>query len=111
MTCWWWRSTSTISRRRANGCHSCATVGQIPIPGWSMARSAAIRGVLPLVPTPFRDDDEIDEGSLRHLIDHYVDAGAHGLTLLGVASEVLKLDDSERRKVMRIAIDQAAGRV
>jgi 4-hydroxy-tetrahydrodipicolinate synthase len=69
------------------------------------------RGVMPLVPTPFDDDDRVDERSLRNLIDHYVAAGAHGLTLLGVASEVLKLDDAECLSVVDIAMDQAAGRV
>ena len=76
-----------------------------------MSDPAPLRGVMPLVPTPFDESDRIDESSLRSLIEHYVSAGVHGLTLLGVASEVLKLDDAECREVVEIAIDQAAGRV
>jgi 4-hydroxy-tetrahydrodipicolinate synthase len=72
---------------------------------------SGLRGVLPLVPTPFTSDDEVDERSLRRLIEHYVEAGAHGLALLGVASEVHKLDDAERQLVLQVACEQANGRL
>jgi 2-keto-3-deoxy-L-arabinonate dehydratase len=70
-----------------------------------------IRGVVPIVPTPFSDDGAVDLASLRRLVDHLVDAGVHGLAVLGVASEVYALTDAERIAVVEAAVDQAAGRL
>jgi 4-hydroxy-tetrahydrodipicolinate synthase len=70
-----------------------------------------VRGIVPIVPTPFADDGSLDLPSLRRLVDHIVDAGVHGLAVLGVASETYALTDAERLAVVGTAADQAAGRV
>ncbi|MBI3978408.1 MAG: dihydrodipicolinate synthase family protein [Chloroflexi bacterium] len=70
-----------------------------------------LRGVLPIVATPFDGDEAVDEASLRNLVEFHIGAGAHGLTLLGVAGEIHKLTDAERQQVVEISLDQARGRV
>jgi 4-hydroxy-tetrahydrodipicolinate synthase len=68
-------------------------------------------GVYSVLPTPFDASGEIDESSLRRVVDLFINAGVNGLTALGVTGEVGRLDDSERRRVLDIVLAQVAGRV
>ena len=70
-----------------------------------------LRGVIPPVCTPFTADYEVDEKSLRRLINYLLDGGVTGLFVLGSTSEVAYLSDKRRADVIRIAIDETAGRV
>ena len=74
-------------------------------------KSKILRGVVPPVCTPFTSDYEVDEKSFRRLINHLIDGGVHGLFVLGSTSEVAYLTDKRRADVIRIAIDETAGRV
>ncbi len=71
---------------------------------------AAIRGVIPILKTPFDLDDRVDEDSLRREVDFCIDAGVHGLGI-AFGSELPKLSEAERTLVARVTIDQARGRV
>ncbi len=68
-------------------------------------------GVLPILPTPFSDDGLVDSDSLRRLIDFELEAGVHGLSILGFMGEAHKLAFSERREVVSTAVEQVSGRV
>ncbi|HWV33189.1 MAG TPA: dihydrodipicolinate synthase family protein [Dyadobacter sp.] len=68
-------------------------------------------GVVPIIPTPFTEDEEIDEAALRDLIDFAVASGIEAVCLPAYASEFYKLTDDEKLQVVRIAVSQAAGRV
>lgn len=70
-----------------------------------------LRGVVPPVCTPFTADFRIDEPSLRSLVRHLLDGGVHGLFVLGSTSEVAFLTDANRADVIRIVMDEVAGRV
>lgn len=69
-----------------------------------------MRGVYPILITPFYDDGRIDEVSLRRLIDFNLEAGVHGLGV-ALGSEIFKLSEAERDQVIRIVVDQVNGRV
>lgn len=68
-------------------------------------------GVVPIVPTPFTENEEIDEAALRRLIDFACASGVGAVCLPAYASEFYKLTDDEKVQVVKIAIDQAAGRL
>ena len=70
-----------------------------------------IEGIVPVVPTPFDNDGNIDEEGLRRLIDFCVAENACAVCLPAFAGEFYKLSDQERQDVVRIAVDQAAGRI
>lgn len=70
-----------------------------------------LTGVINIMATPFHPDGQIDEASLRRLVDFQIEKGAAGLNVLGIMGEFHKLLDEERRRVVEIVIDQAAGRV
>lgn len=73
--------------------------------------STELTGVINIMATPFDPEGQIDEASLRRLVDFQIEKGAAGLNVLGIMGEFHKLLDDERRRVAEIVIDQAGGRV
>lgn len=69
-----------------------------------------MRGVVPILITPFDDEARIDEESLRRLVEFNVRAGVHGLGV-ALGSEVYKLSEAERVQMTRIVVDQVRHRV
>ncbi len=72
--------------------------------------SAAIRGVVPILVTPFHGDGTIDEESLARLIDFNIAAGVHGLGV-ALGSEVFKFNEAERAQITRATVKAVNGRV
>lgn len=68
-------------------------------------------GVVPIIPTPFRKDEEIDEDALRNLVEFACTCSVEAACLPAYASEFYKLTDDERLRVVKIAVDQAKGRI
>ena len=71
--------------------------------------SRQLHGVLPIVHTPFLEDDSIDAASLRREIDFAFATGADGLGT-GMVSEILRLTADERISLTQQIADLAAGR-
>ena len=70
-----------------------------------------LSGIVPIVPTPFLENEDIDEAALRRLIDFAISTGVTAVCLPAYASEFYKLTDDEKLQVVKIAVDQAAGRI
>jgi dihydrodipicolinate synthase/N-acetylneuraminate lyase len=70
-----------------------------------------IQGVVPILPTPFTSNDEVDFQALGALVDFAVAAGAAGLGTPAFGSEFYKLADSERLRVLESVIAATAGRI
>lgn len=68
-----------------------------------------LRGVLPIVQTPFDDDERIDWGVLAREVDWAFDVGANGLGT-GMVTELLRLSDDERIELHARLVEFAAGR-
>ncbi|KPB53262.1 4-hydroxy-tetrahydrodipicolinate synthase [Pseudomonas amygdali pv. myricae] len=69
------------------------------------------RGIIPALVTPFTADQQIDEQALRNLIENLLNAGVHGLFVLGTNGEFFTLSESEKLKIARITVEAVAGRV
>ncbi len=67
-------------------------------------------GVVPILVTPFDEDGEIDEASLRNEVDFAIEAGVHGLGI-ALGSEVFTFTEAERDQMTSIVVDQARDRV
>ncbi|MGN6291608.1 MAG: dihydrodipicolinate synthase family protein [Chitinophagaceae bacterium] len=76
-----------------------------------MENRLELSGVVPIIPTPFTADEEIDEQALRGLVEFAVGNGLTGACLPAYASEFYKLTDEEKLKVVKIAVDQSKGRM
>ena len=68
-----------------------------------------IRGVLPVVHTPFTTDDAIDYPALRREVDFAFDSYADGI-VMALASEILRLTHRERLEMTARLVEYAAGR-
>ena len=70
-----------------------------------------LEGVYSVLPTPFAANGDVDEASLRRIVDLFIDAGVNGVTALGVTGEVARLDDAERRRVLEAVTKHVNGRI
>ncbi|MFN7003280.1 MAG: dihydrodipicolinate synthase family protein [Roseinatronobacter sp.] len=70
-----------------------------------------LTGILPVAPTPFLDDGSLDDDGIRRIIDCMIDQGVDAICILANYSEQFVLSDAERAHVMRLSLEQAAGRV
>src|SRR6476660_7064462 len=68
-------------------------------------------GVVPIIPTPFTEQEEIDEDALRTLIDFAVTCDVQAACLPAYASEFYKLTEEEKLQVVKVAVDHSAGRI
>lgn len=79
-----------------------------------MKRTREIKGVYPVIPTPFNQEGEFDieaKRVLRQVIDYAIEKGAHGIITCGGASEWFALTESERKEITDITVNQVKGRV
>jgi 4-hydroxy-tetrahydrodipicolinate synthase len=67
------------------------------------------QGVFIIAATPFTDQGALDLKSLERLIGFYVEAGVHGITVLGMMGEAQKLTPEESRLVIQRTLQQVAG--
>ncbi len=70
-----------------------------------------LKGVYPIVVTPFHDDGSVDYDSLDRLVEYLLEQGAHGLGLFGNASEGYTLLASERVAMLERIVQRVNGRV
>ena len=68
-----------------------------------------VGGVLPVISTPFTDDDRIDVPTLNREIDWLLGAGADGVTV-AMVSEILRLDPAERMQLGELVCAAAGER-
>ena len=70
-----------------------------------------LEGVYSVLPTPFTASGDLDENSLKRVIDLFVEAGVHGVTALGVTGEVARLTEDERHRVLEVVVGHVNGRI
>jgi 4-hydroxy-tetrahydrodipicolinate synthase len=70
-----------------------------------------MHGIIPATPTPFTPAGELDEDCLRRLIEGFIKAGVHGISVGGSQGEFYALDRAERIRLIEVAVGAAAGRV
>ena len=76
-----------------------------------MKNKKGLSGVVPIIPTPFTEKEEIDTEALRRLVDFAVSCKVEAICLPAYASEFYKLTDDERMQVVKVAVEQSAGRM
>ncbi|MEZ5365404.1 MAG: dihydrodipicolinate synthase family protein [Bryobacterales bacterium] len=70
-----------------------------------------LKGVIPILATPFFEDGSVDLDSQRRLADDLIEQGAHGLGVFGNAGEGYALLSSEKRELMQTIARHVDGRV
>lgn len=69
------------------------------------------KGVFPAATTQFKQDESLDIPSTLEHLDAMLDAGIHGLVMLGTVGENCSLDPSEKVEVLKATVDHVKGRV
>ena len=75
-----------------------------------MPKLSDAQGVYIVTQTPFGPQGELDLDSIDSLVDFYLEHGADGFTVLGVAGEAAKLTPREAEQVAERFIRRAQGR-
>jgi 4-hydroxy-tetrahydrodipicolinate synthase len=70
-----------------------------------------MHGIITATPTPFTPAGELDEECLRRLIEDFVAAGVHGISVGGSQGEFYALDHAERIRLIEVAVEAVRGRV
>jgi 4-hydroxy-tetrahydrodipicolinate synthase len=70
-----------------------------------------LTGIVPPVCTPLGEDGDVDAASLERHISFLLEAGVHGLFVLGSSSEVAFLTDAQRDRVLEVAVKTNGGQV
>lgn len=69
------------------------------------------RGIIPAMITPLTEDERVNEGALRKLVHYLIEGGSHALFPVGTSGEFYGLSFEEKRNIVEITVDEAAGRV
>ncbi len=76
-----------------------------------MRLGTGARGVFVIAPTPFTPEGALDLASTDRMVEAYLAAGAHGLTILGIMGEAPKLDAAEAVEFTARVLRRVDGRV
>jgi 4-hydroxy-tetrahydrodipicolinate synthase len=69
------------------------------------------RGVFPAVTTKFREDFSLDFDAMAEHLEFQLDAGVHGIIIMGSLGENATLDMTEKREMVRFFAERIGGRV
>lgn len=69
------------------------------------------KGIFPAVTTQLREDESVDLAATAAHVGELLDAGVHGLVMLGTLGEGTSLQHEEKIEVLQTTIEAAAGRV
>src|ERR1700674_1982920 len=96
----------------ASSTQSSLTSERCPAPTLNdMFKIQDLRGVLPALATPLKEDGEVDRPAIERLVEHVLAGGVHGLLALGSTGETASLDEAARRIVLADVVRVTAGRV
>src|SRR5919202_3783049 len=68
-------------------------------------------GIIPPAVTPMQANEDLDLPRLRQTLDRLLDAGVHGLFVLGTTGEFYALDEAEKQAVIAEAVAHTDRRV
>lgn len=74
-----------------------------------MTNNKTLKGVLPVLHTPYNEDFSIDYATLGGEIDFVYECGVDGI-VLAMVTEVLRLSEGERAEMAKFFVNKSAGR-
>jgi 4-hydroxy-tetrahydrodipicolinate synthase len=70
-----------------------------------------LKGIIPPIATPLTPDEEVDVQGMRRLVSYLLEAGVHGVFVLGATGEFAYLRDRVRVRAIEAAVEAVNGRV
>ena len=74
-------------------------------------KPVAVKGIIPPVVTPMKEDGTVNEQELKNQIRRQIQAGVHGIFTSGTNGEGYILTREEKEQVLELAVEEAGGRV
>lgn len=76
-----------------------------------MTNTSRFHGVVPAMATPFTADFKLDETRVGELIESYIQAGVHGISVAGSQGEFFALTTVEHIRLLELSVRAIDGRV
>ena len=76
-----------------------------------MSAKTNFHGVYPILYSFFDEQGQLDREAMRRQVEGCIAGGAHGIAVMGLATEVGKLDVNERRRVIEWVGEDINGRI
>ncbi len=73
--------------------------------------AATLRGIVPAVITPFRENEAIDYSAWQNVLEYLIASGVHGLFVVGGQGEFFTLSEEERTVAARFCAQTVAKRL
>lgn len=73
--------------------------------------STKLRGSLVAIVTPMHDDGSLDLAAYKRLIEWHIESGTSAIVAVGTTGESPTVDVDEHIELVRVAVEQCAGRV
>jgi 4-hydroxy-tetrahydrodipicolinate synthase len=70
-----------------------------------------IKGIIPPIAIPLKDDESFDEKKLRRHVDFVIEGGVSAILAFGSNGEFYMQEEDEMKDILDVMIDQVAGRV
>jgi 4-hydroxy-tetrahydrodipicolinate synthase len=71
----------------------------------------SFRGIYPVLYAFYGEDGEVSRALMARQVEHVIASGAHGIMVLGLVTEVHKMDTAERLRLVDMVGELIAGRV
>ena len=73
--------------------------------------AAGLKGAFTALITPMKNNGDVDFDGFKRLVNFQIEQGIDGLVPLGTTGETPTLDEDEEEKLIRIAVDEAKGKI
>jgi len=70
-----------------------------------------LRGIIPIIQTPFTDNGAVDYEDVGRVVEQVANDGGGGVALFGIASEFYKLSDGEKLQMAASAVEAGRGKI
>lgn len=70
-----------------------------------------VKGIIAAMVTSMNEDETLNEAEIRHQVNRQIEAGADAVFCLGTNGEFYIQSEEEKLEVIRIVVDEVAGRV
>lgn len=73
--------------------------------------TVSLTGSIVALVTPFHEDGSVDYQGLRKLVEWHIEQGTDAISVVGTTGESPTINVDEHQEVIRVAVEQAAGRI
>ena len=74
-------------------------------------KQVQLKGIVVPIITPIDQEERVNEQKLRDQVDYVINGGVSGILAFGSNGEFYMVEEDEQERVLRIILDQTAGRV